>query len=236
MSENQTIELRSYYPDKTQDISSSRIPLVKREDDRKMHNLQLKVEREFRKFTSITSLKKVMFFIYKCLFVDVIVNVLYAYQLIKAVTDISKINLCFFYLIEYAISLWNAVLYLKIIINYNDYKKETDRLREESAGLNNKKEKKKIHREEKLANITVYLNKPMQGINRVISYRLLSWILKYFFYISIIYMQTIFPVFEYFTILIMLLEYILIQRLSFNFKVLMRIEAYKELYNFEEQN
>jgi hypothetical protein len=235
MSENQTIELRSYYPDKTQDISSSRIPLVKREDDRKMHNLQLKVEREFRKFTSITSLKKVMFFIYKCLFVDVIVNVLYAYQLIQAVTDISKINLCFFYLIEYAISLWNAVLYLKIIINYNDYKKETDRLREESAGLN-KKEKKKIHREEKLANITVYLNKPMQGINRVISYRLLSWILKYFVYISIIYMQTIFPVFEYFTILIMLLEYILIQRLSFNFKVLMRIEAYKELYNFEEQN
>jgi len=234
MSDNQTIELRSYYPDKTQDISSSRIPLVKREDDRQINNLQFKLEREFRKFTSITSLKKVMYFIYKCLLVDVIVCVFHAYELIYAVNDISKIGLSFFYIIDYVISMWNAVLYLTIIINYNDYKKELERHKEENAGIINKKIKNKINNEEPMKDVTLYLNKPMMGISRVISFRYLTWVFKYFVYISIIYLQTVFPIFEYLSVFILLVEYVLIKRLSFKFEVLLRIEAYKELYNFEE--
>jgi hypothetical protein len=233
MSDNQTIELRSYYPDKTQDISSSRIPLVKREEERKINNLQLQIEREFRKFSSISSLKKIMFYIYKCLFVEVIVTVFHAYQLIIAVMDISNIGLSFLYLIVYLISMWNSVLYLKNIITYNDYKKELDKMREENVGLNEVK-KKKIHKEESFNNVTIYLNKPMLGIKINLNFRLFTWVLKYFVYVLLIYLRTVFPVLEYFTIFLMLVEYILIKRLSFKFKVLMRIEAYKELYNLEE--
>ena len=104
MSENQTIELRSYYPDKTHDISSSRIPLVKREEDDRINNIQLKIEKEFRKFSSISNLRKIIVYIYKCLLVEVIVTVFHAYQLLIAVMDILNIGLSLLYLITYVVN------------------------------------------------------------------------------------------------------------------------------------
>jgi hypothetical protein len=127
----QTIELKSFNPDNSNDLSTTRQPLVKKTlDETKVSNIQLKIERQFRKLNSISSLKKVMIFIYECLFIDVLINIYHAYELITALTDITKASLSLIYFVEYAVSLWNAVLYLKIIINYGDYKKEVDRKRE----------------------------------------------------------------------------------------------------------
>jgi hypothetical protein len=233
MSENQTIELRSYYPDKTHDISSSRIPLVKREEDDRINNIQLKIEKEFRKFSSISNLRKIIVYIYKCLLVEVIVTVFHAYQLLIAVMDILNIGLSLLYLITYISSMWNSVLFIKNIINYYDYKKELDKMKEENIGLNEIK-KKKIHKEESFSNVTIYLNKPMLIIKKNLNFRLFSWVFKYFVYVLLIFLRADFPDLEYFTIILMLLEYMLIKNLSFKFKVLMRIEVYKELYNLEE--
>jgi hypothetical protein len=233
MSDNQTIELRSYYPDKTQDISSSRIPLVKREEEHRINNIQLKIEREFRKFSSISNLRKIVVYIYKCLFVEAIVTVFHAYQLLIAVGDISNIHLSVLYLLTYISSMWNSVLFIKNVINYSDYKKEMDKMKEENIGLNEVK-KKKIHKEENFGNVTIYLSKPMLIIKKNLNFRLYSWVFKYFVYVLLIFLRADFPDLEYFTIFLMFIEYVLIKNLSFKFKVLIRIEAYKELYNLEE--
>jgi len=74
----------------------------------------------------------------------------------------------------------------------------------------------------------------MKGIESVLKLKFFFWIFKYFIYVTVIYMQTIFQNFDYFTVFIILLEYMLFRRLGFLFKVLLRIEAYKQIYGFEE--
>jgi hypothetical protein len=231
--DNQTIELKSFNFDKSSDLSTSRAPLVRKEDKRKATNLQIKLDREFRKLNSITNMKKIMYFMYYCLVVDIVVNVYNAYQLIYALTGIATI-VSLFYLVEYAISLYNLVLYLKIIINHGEHKKEMNRLRDEKLGLNTKNEKPIIFSEDPFINIDLYLNKTQQGIRNVITFRLLTWIIKYFLYLLIILFQKFFPLFEYYNIFVMLIEYFLIISLSFYFKVILRIEAYKTQYHFED--
>ena len=58
--DNQTIELKSFNFDKSSDLSTSRAPLVRKEDKRKATNIQIKLDREFRKLNSITNMKKIM--------------------------------------------------------------------------------------------------------------------------------------------------------------------------------
>jgi hypothetical protein len=233
MSQHQTIELRSYRPENSHDLSTTRMPLVsKKHDDSKISNVQLKIEKEFRKLNSITNLKKVMFFIYECLFFDVIFNFYHAYLLIEAFTDILAVGLSLIYIVEYGISLWNAVLYLKIIIEYKEYAKEVER-KKEMENFRMDKRKVKIEYEESMLAVPIVLSKPLQGIRNVIFFRFFAWHIKYFLYIVVIAIRRDFYTLEYINIGVLLIDYFLYHILKFYYKVILRIEAYKELYKLE---
>lgn len=232
---NKTIELRSFSQDQ-HDVSSStsRAPLVKKiVEEYKTSNVQLKVEREFRKLNSIINLKKCIMFIYQCLFFDVLSNFYSAYLVIAAITDIIHVELSPLYLFEYGISLWNAVLYIKIIIQYKEFHREEERKKEEEA-FKNEKKKVKIENEESLLDVTIYLNKPIQGIRHVMFFRFLTWHFKLVLYIIIIGIRSSFNAIEYLSIPVLLVDYFLYHVLKFYYKVLLRIEAYKTLYKLEE--
>jgi hypothetical protein len=232
---NKTIELQTFRPDNnSQDLSSTRHPLVsKKEDENRANSKLLTLERKYRKFNAIINLKKCMFFIYQNLIFDVLANIYHLYLLLTAITDILKIGLSMIYIIDYAISLWNAVLYLNIVIEYKQYTKELER----KKLLQYKEEIRKIKLEDgddSLLQVEIYLNKPLQGIRYVIIFRFLTWHIKYLCYIIVMATQDDFDPLEYFNIIVLLVDYYLYHLLKFYYFVLLRIEAYKTVFNFDD--
>jgi hypothetical protein len=231
---DQTIELKTFRVNQTSDVNTTRIPLIKKEDTKKISNIQKKIEKEFEYLYSITNIHKIMTFVYVSLLCDIFCNVYNGYELIYSMSDITKINMTPIYFFQYFVTVYNAVLYLKIIINYQKYMKKekvklksVDPLKEEQVVI--------IDSQYDLRG-EVTINKPTNDIKNVITFRIVTWVIKYLGYMGIIFLQTNFANFEYINIPIFFIEYYLIIYLSFYLKVLIRIEGYKSIYKLKELN
>jgi hypothetical protein len=232
--DERTIELKTFRVNQTSDMNTTRIPLIKKEDSKKISSIQKKIEKEFSYLHSITNIHKIMTFIYISLILDILFYVYNGFELINALSDITKINLTPIFLLQYSLTVYNAVLYLKITINYQKFVK---------------KEKEKLKyvdplKEENIVRIDnqfdlrgeIGINKPTKDIKSVITFRIVTWVVKYLGYMGIIFLQTNFEKFEYINIPIFFIDYYLIINLSFYFKVLLRIDGYKTIYKLRNLN
>jgi len=249
-SDKTTIELRHFQPNSTvhnevnnltnlNDVSTSRVPLIpgKSQVDYKLSNLQLSLETQFRKLNSITNLSRIINFTYVCLLLDVVVNSYYGFLLISHLSDITKLVLCSLYLINYIVSLWNTVMYITIIITYNDYSKlKEEKLKEEIVLKINKKDnsKPKIEGLKPMIDVTLNITEPVAQIKAVIPKRVITWIIKSLLYCVIIKYNTEYRLTEYLNIFLIIIEYFFAKILNFYLKVLLRMEAFKVLYGFED--
>jgi len=236
--ENQTIELRSLNFDKSGDLSTTRIPLINNLNNskNKESDCHVKLEREFRKLNSITNLKSIMFFIYYCLFFDVIFNIFRAYSLIQCILDILNLIASVVLFIDYIISLSNIVFYIRIIIKYGEEMKKLQKQKEDEKEIIHKVEKKKIYVEKNFIDYEMTINSTTKSIKKCTNFRLITSILSYLNYILLIKFNRSFNTYEYLNILVILTEYFLMMKLSFYYSIIIRLEAYKTAYGFEDPN
>src|SRR5689334_85606 len=99
-------------------IDSSRLPL--NNDVDKYDLLERKIRKEFKDLSKITNLSKVIMIIYFGLFCDLLIVLFYSYLFMDSVFNIENLEFAVIYLVKYSASIFNAVLYLKIIIVYRD--------------------------------------------------------------------------------------------------------------------
>jgi hypothetical protein len=244
MSQGNMTEMRSYLPDNSHDVSAtSRVLLSKREEETRMKRDRYKIQREYNKLKQVINLPKMMLFIYECLAADVFYILFYAFNLLQALDNIEDVISSSLYIIKYLLAIFNAVLYLNIIIEYRDFKKQNALKTtnqdphdlEEKARLvsaigwgDSKKQKKDLK--------YVHINRPLQGVKKVITFRFFSWHIKYFIYIIIVCISENLNVSEYFNILFMLFDYFLYHLMIFYFKVMLRIEFMKQKYDLTDDH
>jgi hypothetical protein len=225
-------------------IDSSRLQLIKTPKDdgdneklKEQEESKIKEKRirhEYKKITKTTNLKKFMYFMYFALIMDILFLLFYSYLLINAFTDVRYLGLSIIYLFKYGFTIVNTVLYLRIIIVYGDHRLK--RLREiENAKIKNIRKLKKINTTLNMdKKIKIYLNKPLQAIRQLITFRLIFWQLKYFLYILIVGIEKKISFLEYINIPVAVIDYFLFHVQKFYYNTLLRIEAYREFYGFED--
>lgn len=230
---DQTIELKTFRVNQTSDINTSRLPLIKKEDTKKISNVQKKIEKQFEILNSITNIHKIMTFIYLLLFSDFLYCMFHGYELISCLTDIRKLKMIIIVLIQFIFALYNGVLYLNIFIYYRDlmnYETNKNYLNDNKANVevNIKIENEVDMRTE------IELNMAMQEISKVNKFRVVTWILKYIGFVSILGLQSKFDDYQYLNILIFMFDYYFIITMHFYYQVMLRIEAYKKIYGLKD--
>lgn len=223
--QNKTIELRTYTPDKQNELSSKRATVIlKKNLEIKAKRDRLRLQREYRKLNTITNLKSLMNFVLKCLVVNVILILFYSYNMIQATTTIDTVSISFVYISKYLLSVLNSVFYLKILLDYGDLKKEIKKKKEAEAEF----KIEDFHVKENLE--FVLINKPIQGVRRIIIFCLFSWHIKYFLYIIMVGIESNISYLEYIDILFMMIDYYFYHLLKFYYFCMLRIEFMSQKY------
>lgn len=235
-----TIELHNFSPDSSSEIKKSvesSINVVKSKKKSEIQLLQEQhlIEKQFAKLNSISNLKMIMFFIYKCFAFDLVITLYHAYLLIDACTDVTSLDYTPIHLIGYGISIINALLYLQIIIINGDYNKELEQIKLDSEFKPKIKLKITIASLDlPVEDITMVLNRPTAAIRNVYIFRFLTWHMKYIIYIVLMGVQSNVNAMEYLSILTLFIDYYLYHLLKFYYFLILRIEAYKIQYGLED--
>lgn len=238
------IEIQTYFPNNNNsydisrgDLSTTRINLIQngKEKSKEVSSRlsELKIKTEFRELLAITNLKSIMIFIYFCLAFDFSRNLYQAYLMTYSLMDILLFEISPIYLIRYFTSLFNAVGLLKIIIVYKDY---TDEIKRKKKDIKIKKSADIDDINKKGFDVDFELNVPMpvKNIQSIRMTRLIVWLINTLLFIIVVVINKSLNIHEYLDILFNISECFLCQLMRFYYSVLIRIEAYKEIYELSE--
>lgn len=234
--QNNLIEIQTFHPyeNTRNDMSSSRINLLKerKNDDSAAKKTELTVKMEYRALNAIINLKKVIIFVYICLAFDFSKNLYQSYLMTYTLMDILKIQILLIYLVRYFTSLINAIGLLKIIIVYKDYEDQKKNKKKNSNKKNAVYEENNTKSLDTDFELTVPL--PIKSIGGVRFMRLIVWLINTLLFIIVVVINDSLNIHEYLDIFFNIMECFLLQFLRFYYSVLIRIEAYKEIYQLKD--
>ena len=184
-------------------MSTSRINLLqsKKNEEVNKKSTELTIKNEFRGLCGITTLKKIMIFVYICLAYDFTKNLYQAYLMTYTLMDILSIEISLIYLVKYFMSLVNAVGLLKIIIVYKDYTEEKKR---KKNNFKNKKTGIAGDVKEKSLDVDFELTvpKPVKSIKGIRLIRLIVWFVNTLLFIIFVVINTFMSIFIFCLILL----------------------------------
>jgi hypothetical protein len=206
-------------------------------------------EKKYRKLSTIINNESMLSFVKLCVTLESVALFYYAYNLIVGFNDITQFVVAFLYFLDYVISLFNVIIYLRYIIQYKEESKSKSNKINVLLKLTNKKSLMKTKSSRK-SNVkdTLRRNKSVIGFviheddenQKSIKYlvffiyfRISSWVVKYILYLIVLFKVSKINIGEYFKIPILFVEYFLYHLLKFYVKVLLRLKRIKVEYDLK---
>lgn len=180
--------------------------------ERNDNRTRKELKRNFRKYSLIMNPDRMIKYTYICVAFEAFTLFYYAYNLIKAFTNVSSIAIAFVWTCDYSMTLINIVMYLIFLI----------RASQEKIKLRTNKESE------------FQTSPSLRYLVKIMYFRVITWYLKYILYLAMMIAVDVLETSEYWKIPILFFEYFTYHLLKFYIQVLIKLEKLKVTHKIKD--